>query len=767
MKWLLSYVLFLFTTSAWAQSPTVSPAFPPVNQGTTQQFTNTGGAGTWTCAGTDASGAGIACRGSINSSTGLYTAPALVNAQQSYGGYQLLPINHIFNTRIDTLPLATNGTTYAINASPTGAVRTGCPGSCVDTITVASAPPNVPYYVGQPITLANVTDSTFNGTFTIGTLPGGCSNLCFTFAQAGQANSASGGGTILVTWTSYFAGQGDSQNYLQNIGINYTDGSTPISDMVFGFTPPANGPFQLPAYPGIRVQCGWLSNPSACDHHIFTVDTTNGTFQELYNLLPNGSHACPSPCTADSGVKYLNSTYDLDPGGSIDTTAAGNLIMPLHIHMQEFAQALATSGAINHAVSWTLQNGYLCGSSTAGACGQPGGQRYVWPATASNFSASGILPFGARFRLKSSFDISSYSVAAKILLTQLKQYGAILTDGGGGMQTGIEMTAWNALGIFPTDIIGLLASNFEAVNESGIEISALSGQTTVNREIITFTRTSDSATATTDVVLTGVTVNMAKDVQFIQAGTAAQQLIAYAHGAANTSLTWTMSPSVGTLSASGLFTPPATIGSVTKTTITATSVANSAIAANMLLTVFPVGPIRIVPGWHTPYAPDNVGYTDTFGNFWAPFTGWDTGGAYSNNVTTTPVPNVALYNYPLLPGATGTGNDTRFDFTVPNGNYQLIARCSNDLDNPHTVESFEVQGQVIYSNIDLYVAAGNSNTNGVDFILPATVTNNTLSFVVRYISGFGGISSLSIISSPPPGTTLTPGMTVTSGVSIK
>jgi hypothetical protein len=35
----------------------------------------------------------------------VYIAPATVIAQQLVGGYQLRPNNHIFNTRIDSLPL--------------------------------------------------------------------------------------------------------------------------------------------------------------------------------------------------------------------------------------------------------------------------------------------------------------------------------------------------------------------------------------------------------------------------------------------------------------------------------------------------------------------------------------------------------------------------------------------------------------------------------------------------------------------------------------
>src|SRR5215475_7802317 len=83
---------------SYAQAPVISPATPVVNQGRTISFTctaNCGTGGTWSCSG---------CAGSINSSTGVYTAPASIKAQQQLAGYQLLPNNAVFNVDISGLP---------------------------------------------------------------------------------------------------------------------------------------------------------------------------------------------------------------------------------------------------------------------------------------------------------------------------------------------------------------------------------------------------------------------------------------------------------------------------------------------------------------------------------------------------------------------------------------------------------------------------------------------------------------------------------------
>src|SRR6516165_679939 len=284
---------------------------------------------------------------------------------------------------------------------------------------------------------------------------------------------------------------------------------------------------------------------------------------------------------------------------------------------------------------FTLPMGY-CASSN------------VWPAT-TFATDGGTIPFGTRFRLKSSFDTSKFSPIAQILLTQLKQYGLILADGGTGWAVDVEYTKWPATianALYEISFAKIAPSNFEVVDESGYMISSTSGETTSNREIVTFTRTSDNATASVDVVLTGVTVNFPHDLLQIQVGAPPLQLTALVNGASNTSVTWSMSPSVGTLSASGLYTPPTNISSPTTITVTATSVANPAVAASMTLNVFPAGPIRLVPG-SVPgvynYTMKPTPYADSSGNVWSSL--GDDGGYANDGGTISGTSDSALYRY--------------------------------------------------------------------------------------------------------------------------
>jgi len=623
----------------------ISPSSPVVNQGATFQFT-ANAAGTWSCSGTDSSGAATTCKGSINPSTGLYAAPTTVTAQQSVGGYQLLPNNHIFNTRIDSFPLSSNSSVL-VSASGTTTLKY--------------------YEISKP--------------------------------------------------------------------INYTNSSTPSQGVVFYYTPANNGTFEIPAYPFAKIEGGWISaiTNQNSDHHLLTVDTTAGNLQDMYQFYTAGSNsACPA-CTSQSGVRYTTTSYDLPANGTTD--AAGMYLTPLILRLQDVEQAIATGGTINHALRFTLPMGY-CASSN------------VWPAT-TFATDGGTIPFGTRFRLKSSFDTSKFSPIAQILLTQLKQYGLILADGGTGWAVDVEYTKWPATianALYEISFAKIAPSNFEVVDESGYMISSTSGETTSNREIVTFTRTSDNATASVDVVLTGVTVNFPHDLLQIQVGAPPLQLTALVNGASNTSVTWSMSPSVGTLSASGLYTPPTNISSPTTITVTATSVANPAVAASMTLNVFPAGPIRLVPG-SVPgvynYTMKPTPYTDSSGNVWSSL--GDDGGYANDGGTISGTSDSALYRYEYA-GYTEGGNDVRFDFVVPNGSYQITYKGASTFGGLGTqIQDLEVNGTIVYHNLDLYAASGGHNI-AWDFVTSANVTNNQLSFVLRIVNNVGtNIGALQII----------------------
>lgn len=750
MKWLSLIVILFVSIPALAQAPVITQSAPVVNQGKTLQFTETlGEPGAWSCGG---------CAGNITSG-GLYAAPATVTPQASYGGFQVFPNNHVYNTRIDSLAVDANSATWI-----------------------------------------------------------------------------AGAGTNKFTISEF------------SFPINYCNGSTPLQSQIFHFTPGNNGVFQIPAYPNVRNEGGWIARVQiGQDHHLFCIDTTNGTFEETYdysypltttaasvdgsnvatltfaedpkmagyyvgrNVAVAGftgaytyfnsplagsvtltavtstsvsyavTHApasastngkmsiqvdCPSAgfntCSAESGIRYLNSAYGLPNAQGGGTDAAGLYIMPLIYRIQEMERIIATSGTINHAIRMTLRNNFICHSSIANACGNnAAGTRHIWPATSEAFIGNGVVPYGARFRLKSSFAIGGYSAIAQILLTQLKQYGLILSDGGTDWSAQPELGAWPASIIAAfAEVSGVISpSNFEAVDESGLMLTDTSGDTTANRETVTFTRTSDSATASVDVALMGVAVGFPNDQMNIQANTPAQQLTVFTNGGATNTVTCSMSPSVGTLTSGCLYTPPASIGSVTQTTVTATSVDNASIAATMTVNVFPTGSIFFRPA-------ASATYTDSNGKAWAPKI--QGSGGTSNDLSAGGWPaiaDIAEYYFQLAPYT-----DVFFNFSVPNGSYRITTKFGTSSVVGRTVNDIEAQGVVFYWDQDINTQAGGMY-KPVDFVVNTTVTTGTLSVVIRASSVPGSVPIVNAIQidylGQSPGTALTPGMKVPSGTSMK
>jgi hypothetical protein len=613
MKPLFAILLTLAIGSPVLGQVVITPNAPPaVHAGATLRFT-ANQAVRWSMA--------PGSQGTIDANTGVYTAPSSVAAQQSYGGCQLLPNNHIFNTRIDLLPLHPNSAAW------------------ID-----------------------------------------------------KANA----GSIF---------------YSADFPVNYPTESLQAARLVFNYGPIDNEPFLIPSYPDARVQSGYFASDNF-DRHIFLIGPRSCVFQELYNLYAAGHNPrCPQ-CTAASGLKYLSSTYDLP--GDRATNAAGTPIMPLVLRLQEVQHALATGGTINHALAVTLRNSDLARS-------------FVWPATAHAYAPWGIIPYGARFRLQSRYSIAHFSPTAQLLLTQLKQYGLIATDGGSAWEVGVEYTKW------PTSIQAAFAeikaaikpTDLEAVDESGLMISPNSGNTNVGGETVIATSIAKSnQRAQMPVVLTGITLNLPRDQEYIQVGTPTRAFTAYVGGTENTEVLWSASPMVGTLTTDGQYSPPESLDSPQTMTVTATSGTDKSVSAQMTVTIFPAGAIRILLGSMKPYV-------DPGGNTWQASTGYDVGAIPTNGWVGPTPPSIHLYREELFaPG------DLRFDLAVPNGTYQVTGKfASTNATKPgQFVFHIESQGQIVKRDLDVFAAAGGAY-KPIDFTVQAPVKENQLSYVLRHVLG--------------------------------
>jgi len=204
------------------------------------------------------------------------------------------------------------------------------------------------------------------------------------------------------------------------------------------------GPYPLPASPKIE----WGS-----DHHILTVDTDDCKLYEIYDASFNSGQ-----WSGGSGAIWDLGLNDLRPDTWTSADAAGLPILPGLARYEE-----VSAGVIEHALRFTAN----CTASY-----------YIWPARhkAQHGSCASPVPFGARLRLKASYDISGFSPQAQVLLQAFKTYGIILADNGSNWYvSGSPSNSWDNDQLHELDVLN--GSNFEAVDTSGLIMSQDSAAT--------------------------------------------------------------------------------------------------------------------------------------------------------------------------------------------------------------------------------------------------------------------------------------------------
>ena len=199
------------------------------------------------------------------------------------------------------------------------------------------------------------------------------------------------------------------------------------------------------------------------DCHLTVVDDSRHLLIELYSA---GWDAASGKwfVTQESAWNLLHSYGAAERGrGCTSANAAGLPQGPGVIGIRETqAAAREPGGYLRHALRFALPPDRIR-------------RAFVAPAshTQTEATSSGGPPFGARLRLKASFDESRVSSAGgKVVLRTLKKYGMVLTDGGQTILTADDDTftrqgdaslVWGST-LRPLDLDGLLPSDFEVVD---------------------------------------------------------------------------------------------------------------------------------------------------------------------------------------------------------------------------------------------------------------------------------------------------------------
>jgi len=235
------------------------------------------------------------------------------------------------------------------------------------------------------------------------------------------------------------------------IGIPFVivPGSQPLVPVTFDYADESDpGPYPIPPDPPIEGGAA-----SGGDRHVLIVDAGDCTLYELYAAYPQRDGSWQ----AGSGAVFDLRANALRPATWTSADAAGLPILPGLVRYDEVA-----AGEIRHALRFTV-------STTRDA--------FIWPARhrASDDSDARVPPMGQRFRLKASFDTSSFPRNLQVILEALKRYGMLVADNGSDWYiSGVPDERWD------NDELHLLGevrgAEFEAVDESSLMLDPDSAQ---------------------------------------------------------------------------------------------------------------------------------------------------------------------------------------------------------------------------------------------------------------------------------------------------
>lgn len=200
---------------------------------------------------------------------------------------------------------------------------------------------------------------------------------------------------------------------------------------------------------------------------------------------------------------------------------------------------------------------------------------------------------------------------------------------------------------------------------------------------------------------------------------------------------WSVTPAVGSISATGLFTAPATAPNPQTLTVTATFPNGGTSTASVVLTAtqrapsLPL-PIRVNAG--------GGAYTDPQGNVWSPDIGFSGGASYSTSSA------VAGTNAPALYQSEHYSNGPfQYQFSVPNGTYTVNLKFAEIFFTSAGRRIFDVaiNNQIVLPNFDPAQAGG--AFTAVDRQFPVSVGNGQIVIQFTPVLDLPTISGIEIL----------------------
>ncbi|MEO8876162.1 MAG: hypothetical protein ABI461_11290 [Polyangiaceae bacterium] len=257
-------------------------------------------------------------------------------------------------------------------------------------------------------------------------------------------------------------GNGNKLQIDFSIPLFFSDAATPrqtitkqpAQDYCYGGTDCDAVPLQmpLPANGNTEGSNDYTCDVGNSDCHVLVVANDEKKLYELYNSTKSGSDFI----ALGAFVWDLTKAYPDNLRGDQCTSAdaGGFPIAALLPTADEVA-----AGEVKHALRFILPNARMKKLA------------YVHPATHAGGPEStdaNAPPYGVRFRLKASFDESTFSAGAKVILKAMKTYGMLLSDGGNIALTFADdrttTAKWAGQGITAQSFNAIGVDNFEVVD---------------------------------------------------------------------------------------------------------------------------------------------------------------------------------------------------------------------------------------------------------------------------------------------------------------
>ncbi|HEY8089400.1 MAG TPA: hypothetical protein VIF09_16180 [Polyangiaceae bacterium] len=266
----------------------------------------------------------------------------------------------------------------------------------------------------------------------------------------------------MIQWLAANGGWG-AGNHLQidtSLILLCGDATTPMMPYVSAGCGPdcdsAHTTFPVPNGGSIEADLGYACT-SGGDCHLLVVDVSRNLLWEMF-----GAFSPPGAFNSVGGPILWDLTHAYGPSlrgeGCSSADAAGYPIGAMLFTADE-----VKAGSIDHAVRFALPNDRI-----------RDGDLFFQPATHTGVTSSpgkptrpDAPPYGVRFRLKSSFDVSTLVPGAQVIAKALKKYGMLLADGGNiplmAADDSFTKTKWTDVGLDTHALFGIQVTDFEVL----------------------------------------------------------------------------------------------------------------------------------------------------------------------------------------------------------------------------------------------------------------------------------------------------------------